>query len=142
MAGRVTAVDHVGFVVTSIEDAVRFFTEALGFTDIARRGGFADADGDRMTRLFGVDPGAVVRFAFLELNGAKVELLEWDAAERDRTPRNSDLGGRHLALAVAEINDLVQTLRGLPGVTVRERNERGFHYIGTPFGLEIQLVPA
>jgi catechol 2,3-dioxygenase-like lactoylglutathione lyase family enzyme len=142
MAGRVTAVDHVGFVVTNLDDAVRFFVEVLGFTDIARRGGFEDAKADRMTRLFGVDARAVVRYAFVELNGGKVELLEWDAADRAGVPRNSDLGGRHLALAVADLDDLVEQLRSLPGVVVRERNERGFYYVGTPFGLEIQLTPA
>lgn len=142
MAGRVTAVDHVGFVVTDLEDAIRFFVEVLGFTDIDRRGVFADTETDRMCRLFGVEARDVVRFAFVELNGGKVEFLEWDAVGRAGIPRNRDLGGRHLALAVEDVEQLVERLRGEPGVVVRERNERGFYYVGTPFGLELQLTPA
>jgi hypothetical protein len=33
-------------------------------------------------------------------------------------------------------------LRNRSDVVVRERNDRGFYYVGTAFGLEIQLVPA
>jgi hypothetical protein len=95
-----------------------------------------------MTALFGVHPRSQARYCFLGLGDAKVELLEWSAPERvTSSPLNSDAGGRHIALAVPELTSLAARLSGLEGFTVRERNERGFIYVSTPFGLELQLMP-
>jgi catechol 2,3-dioxygenase-like lactoylglutathione lyase family enzyme len=142
MAGRVTAVDHVGYVVTNLEQALRFFIDVLGFEDINRRGVLRADDSDRMTRLFGVHPRAVGNYAFLAMDGRRVELLEWTSPDQNETlPRNCDLGGRHIALAVSEIEEFLARIAREPGISVRERNDLGFYYVGTPFGLEIQIVP-
>jgi catechol 2,3-dioxygenase-like lactoylglutathione lyase family enzyme len=142
-AGSVRAIDHVGFVVTEIEPAVRFFVDVLGFEEIDRRGELEEADGDRMTRLFGVHPRATGQFRFLQLGSMRVELLQWSAPDqRTDVPRNADVGGRHLALSVGEIDSFLARVSAEPGVVVRERNDRGFYYVSTPFGLEIQLIPA
>jgi catechol 2,3-dioxygenase-like lactoylglutathione lyase family enzyme len=143
MAGSVTAIDHVGYVVTDLERAVRFFIDVLGFEDIERRGVLRNDDGDRMARLFGVHPRAVGTYVFLQVGGSRVELLQWTSPDQNAAvPRNCDLGGRHLALAVENLDDFLARMAQEPGVTVRERNDLGFYYVGTPFGLEIQLVPA
>ena len=142
-AGSIQAIDHVGFVVTEIEPAVRFFVDVLGFEEIDRRGELKEADGDRMTRLFGVHPRATGTFRFLQLDSMLVELLQWVAPDqRTEVPRNADVGGRHLALTVGEIDSFLARISAEPGVVVRERNDRGFYYVSTPFGLEIQLIPA
>jgi catechol 2,3-dioxygenase-like lactoylglutathione lyase family enzyme len=142
-AGGVRAVDHVGYVVTDLDAALRFFVEHLGFREIDRRGVMGEPEGERMTRLFGVHPRATCRFQFVALGDAQVELLEWDAPEHSaESPSNADAGGRHLALTVDDIDATIARLHAQPGITVRERNDRGFYYMGTPFGLEIQLIPA
>lgn len=143
MAGKVIAVDHLGFVVTDLDRAVRFFIDVLGFADIERRGALRDDEGDGMTRRFGVHPRAVGHYVFLQIGGARVELLQWTSPDQNTaSPRNSDVGGRHFALAVENIDDLLVRIASEPGISVRERNSLGFYYVGTPFGLEIQLVPA
>jgi catechol 2,3-dioxygenase-like lactoylglutathione lyase family enzyme len=137
------AVDHVGFVVASLDEALDFFVDILGFERVAgRHGTLGFPDGDRMTRLFGVAPEATARFAFLRLGGSVIELLEWDAPGREqRPPLNSDAGGRHLALQVADMAAALDRLRAVPGVAIREPNDRGYVYAATPFGLELQLIP-
>lgn len=142
MAGKITAVNHPGFVVTDLTAAVRFFVEVLGFAEANRAGVLRDDATDRMTRLFGVHPRAIGRYEFLRIGDGLVELLAWTAPDQNPAlPTNADLGGRHLALSVTDIDDLLPRLAAQPGVTVRERNDLGFYYIATPFGLEIQLVP-
>lgn len=141
--GRIVAVDHVGYVVTDLASAVAFFIDVLGFEDISRRGHLGDTQSERMTGLFGVHPRAEADFVFLQLGTMKVELLQWTSPDQSaELPRNSDLGGRHIALAVQNLESVVARLASEPGVVVRDRNERGFYYASTPFGLELQLVPA
>lgn len=140
--GKVVAVDHVGYVVSDLDRAVGFFIDYLGFQDLERRDTLKDELGEAMLRRFDVDRAAVGRYAFVGVGDDKVELLEWSAPERVETaPRNSDAGGRHLALAVVEMDALLGRLSDVDGIEIREPNERGFVYVSTPFGLEIQLVP-
>jgi catechol 2,3-dioxygenase-like lactoylglutathione lyase family enzyme len=135
-------VDHVGYVVSDLDAASAFFVDVLGFEALPRRGVSSHPDGDHMTGWFGVHPRASSRFAFFALGGAAVELLEWTAPDQHRAqPRNSDHGGRHLAIKTADLDAAIARLENVPGVTVRARNERGFVYVSTPFGLELQLIP-
>lgn len=48
---NVTAVNHTGFAVSSLDEAVRFWTEALGFT-LQRR---SEMGGDFLRQVTGVD---------------------------------------------------------------------------------------
>lgn len=140
--GKAVAVDHVGYVVNDLDAAVAFFINELGFRDLDRRAVMRDDEGYSMTARFDVNPRAVGRYAFIGIGDDKVEFLEWEAPNRSKTaPRNSDLGGRHLALKVDDLDAVAARLARLDGFTVREPNERGFRYVTTPFGLEIQLIP-
>ena len=47
----------------------------------------------------------------------------------------------HLALKLDDLDAVAARLSRLDGFTVREPNERGFRYVTTPFGLELQLIP-
>jgi len=38
MANGAAVVDHIGFSVSSLEDAIQFWTEAMGF-EVLRKGG-------------------------------------------------------------------------------------------------------
>jgi catechol 2,3-dioxygenase-like lactoylglutathione lyase family enzyme len=140
--GKAIAVDHVGYVVNDLDAAVAFFIDELGFRDLDRRAELRDDKAHAMTARYDVNPRAVGRYAFIGIGDDKVEFLEWDAPNQNKTaPRNSDLGGRHLALKVDDLDAVAERLARLDGFTVREPNERGFRYVTTPFGLEIQLIP-
>jgi catechol 2,3-dioxygenase-like lactoylglutathione lyase family enzyme len=140
--GKAIGVDHPGYVVNDLDAAVAFFITELGFEDLNRRSTLRDDAGDSMTTRYDVDPRAVGRYAFIGAGPDKVELLEWTAPARNASPaRNSDLGGRHLALKVDDLDAVAARLAALEGFTVREPNERGFRYVSTPFGIELQLIP-
>ena len=136
--------NHVGFVVTDLASAGDLFVDALGFERIVeRRGTIAFPGTDAPRRLFGVDPDATAEYAFFRLGDTVVELLQWHGPSRLETPAgNSDLAGRHLALTVSDMSAAVGRLSAHDGVEIREPNERGFVYVKTPVGLEIQLIPA
>lgn len=135
-------VNHVGIVVSNLDEGARFFTEVLGFEPVPGRTGRLAPEGDTLSRRFGVDPNAEARFAFFRMGDALIELLEWTAPGRNESaPLNSDLGGRHLALSVSDIDAAVARLKAVPGVVVREPNPAGYIYCATPLGLEIQLIP-
>ena len=141
--GRVVAIDHVGYVVSDLEEAERFFADVLGFAATDRRGDLAVPDGDLLTRMLGVHPRATARFVFVRIGSQLVELMQWESPDRsDQIPGNADAGGRHLALTIDGIDALLARAAAMPGYVVRERSDRGFVYLSTPFGLELQLVPA
>ena len=140
--GKAVGVDHVGYVVNDLDAAVAFFVNELGFKDLDRRAVMRDDEGDSMSARYDVNVRAVGRFAFIGAGSDKVELLEWKALNRSVTaPRNSDLGGRHLAVKVDDLDAVAARLARLKGFRVREPNDRGFRYVTTPFGLELQLIP-
>jgi catechol 2,3-dioxygenase-like lactoylglutathione lyase family enzyme len=135
-------IDHVGYVVSDLDAASAFFVDVLGFEALPRRGEASDDEGDVMTRWFGVHARASYRFAFFALSDSTVELLEWTAPDQHRIhPLNSDHGGRHLAIKTRDLDAALARLQEVPGVSIRARAERGFVYVSTPFGLEVQLIP-
>lgn len=143
MPSPFAAVNHVGFVVRNLEEGLTFFIDILGFTRIEGRAGSLLPDGDVLTRRFGIGADARGEFAFVRLGDSVIELLEWVAPDQNTSPpRNSDIGGRHLALTVEDMPAAVQRLREVDGVVVRESNDVGYVYCSTPLGLEIQLIPA
>jgi catechol 2,3-dioxygenase-like lactoylglutathione lyase family enzyme len=138
-----TAVNHIGFVVRSLDEALAFFADVLGFEPIVERRGDLLPIGDVLNRRFGIDPTSTGRFAFMKLGASVIELLEWSAPDQNQNPPlNSDVGGRHLAITVSNMNEAIARLNEVEGVTVREPNDAGYVYCQTPLGLEIQLIPA
>ena len=73
-------IDHTGFVVPNIEEAVTFFTQVLGFEILLRPQGMECKEDDRLTRYFGVDQRSIVRgAAFLQFGCRKIELVQLES---------------------------------------------------------------
>lgn len=112
--------DHVGLTVPDIEDATRFFVDVIGCSSVFEIGPF-QSDADWMKVQLGVDPRAVIRNLrmFRCKTGASFEIFEYQLAGADETPpRNSDVGGHHLAFYVDDIAAAVAYLKS-KGVTVQ-----------------------
>ncbi len=134
------AIDHYGYVVPDLDEAAGFFTEVLGFELLSLDDPIAFAD-DRLARWYRVHPRASARFAFLRFGAAVIELTEWHTPnQRTVTPSNSDLGGRHFAIAVSDVDAAMAYLAAQPGVTVFERSAWNFVYFTTPWGMTLQIV--
>lgn len=100
----VLGVHHTSFTVSSLDRAVGFFRDCLGFPLVSR----APRDPAVIAAVTGV-PGAQVEIAYVRGPGHDVELIEYHApADRGATrPRPCDAGFAHLALTVRGLDEIV-----------------------------------
>ena len=142
--------DHLGITVPDIEAASAFLVDVLGAEAFYDLGPVAAADDGLAARL-GVDPSAVLRkVRFLRLgHGLNLELFEYAVAGQHRTPpRNSDIGGHHIALYVDDMQAAVAHLRahGVEVMGEPMRRDAGpgggqsWVYFRCPWGLQMELV--
>ncbi|MBB3359452.1 catechol 2,3-dioxygenase-like lactoylglutathione lyase family enzyme [Novosphingobium capsulatum] len=101
-ATNVIAVDHTGFAVSSLDEAIRFWTEALGFT-LERQ---AEMGGDFLHQVTGVDDPSVKTAIVRAPNGYVVELLQYSKGRQNGAVPDSAgaIGAAHLALTVKDIH--------------------------------------
>jgi len=147
-------IDHVGYTVPNLEEAVAFFTEVLGGELVFYAGPFSDPDGNWMQTNLDVDPSTSLRLAMIRMGAdTNIELFQYYAPDQNTVmPRNSDHGGRHFAIYVDDIHAAAEYMRGIPGVTVLGEptlNEppspnagSTFVYTRTPWGMYIELLSA
>ena len=121
-------IDHIGITVPNVEDAAAWFEDVLGFTNPLTFGPFRDDTGTFMHDLLDVDPRAVVERIRMVRggNGPNIELFQYTAPDQDHTFRkNSDYGGKHIALYVRHIDKAVAWISGSADPrTAKERATR------------------
>ena len=144
-----TRLDHVGVTVPDLDEAHAFFVDVLGCEYMYELGPFARG-GEWMTSQLGVEPDTVMRrLRFFRLGGQAVfEVFEYDAAHAATVPpRNSDVGGHHLALYVDDLDVAVAHLRargvevmGEPVASGGPSEGQRWIYFRAPWGLQLELV--
>jgi catechol 2,3-dioxygenase-like lactoylglutathione lyase family enzyme len=145
----VTGVDHIGLTVPDLDQAHEFFVDVLGCEYLYTLGPMRD-DGNWMSEHLAVDDRAVVpRLQFFRLGGrAILEIFEYEAPDQRREPpRNSDVGGHHLAVYVEDLDAAVADLRrrglrvlGEPTVSKGAHAGQRWVYFLSPWGLQCELV--
>lgn len=142
--------DHIGFTVPDLDQAVRFFVDVIGCEAFYDLGPF-QSDGDWMTTHLNVHPRTVMRrLKFLRCrSGSNFEIFEYESPDQNRTqPRNSDVGGHHLAFYVDDMAAALEHLRQhgvriLGEPTVRDSGPSGgqtWVYFLAPWGMQLELV--
>lgn len=142
--------EHIGFTVPDLDEAVRFFVEVIGCEPFYELGPF-QSDGDWMETHLNVHPRTVMkRLKFLRCrHGSNFEIFEYSAPGRNGAqPRNSDVGGHHLAFYVDDIGEAVAYLRshgvrvlGEPTVRIEGPSAgQSWVYFLTPWGMQLELV--
>ncbi|MER8523212.1 VOC family protein [Mesorhizobium sp. M0598] len=143
--------DHTGVTVPDMEQAVDFFTEVVGCKKAMSFGPFADDKGTFMQDLLGVDPKAVIEEITLVRcgHGSNIELFKYTAPDqKDLTPRNSDIGGFHIAFYVDDIAAAkayldgkgVKTRMGPLPVTEGPAAGQTILYFQAPWGLQLEAI--
>ncbi|MFD9905026.1 VOC family protein [Streptomyces sp. NPDC059063] len=142
--------DHIGFTVPDLDEAREFLVDVLGCAYLYSLGPYRDDDGDWMARHLNVDPRAVMReLHFFSCGGHAVfEVFAYEADDRrEQVPRNSDVGGHHVALYVDDLDAAVAYLRSkgvrvLGGPTVSRGPSEGqrWVYFLAPWGMQFELV--
>ncbi|MCZ4344071.1 VOC family protein [Sphingomonadaceae bacterium G21617-S1] len=142
--------DHVGFTVPDLNQAVRFFVEDLGCQEVYRLGPF-QSDASWMEDHLDVHPRAVmIELSLLRCgHGSNFEIFQYSAPDQRREqPRNSDIGGHHLAFYVDDIDIALEHLRDrgiriLGSPTTRTEGPSGgqtWVYFLSPWGMQLELV--
>jgi catechol 2,3-dioxygenase-like lactoylglutathione lyase family enzyme len=145
----VRGLDHIGFTVPDLEEAHAFLVDVLGCEFLYRLGPFAD-DGTWMSTHLRVDDRAVMReLRFYRLGDhAVLEAFQYDAAGAGQSvPRNSDVGGHHVALYVEDLDACIEELNAhgvdvMAGPTASRGPSEGqrWIYFLAPWGMQFELV--
>ena len=145
----VTGVDHFGITVPDLAQAHEFFLDVLGCEYLYKLGPYRD-EGNWMSEHLGVPDRAVMReLHFYRLGGKAIfEVFEYEAAgQRREPPRNSDVGGHHIALYVREMDAALADLhrRGLrvlgePTTSKGASEGQCWVYFLSPWGMQCELV--
>ena len=99
---------HIGICVSDLQRSIRFYSEALGFTDTAAIGELG-APFDTLIEL----PGSTLQAHQMTCGGLKIELLAFPTAgvtgSSERKPMNQ-LGFTHMTLAVDDIDATIKRI--------------------------------
>ena len=143
-------VDHIGFTVPDLDEAHRFLIDVLGCEYMYSLGPFRHDDSDWMLEHLNVDPRAVMeQLHFYRCGGRAIfEVFQYAAPDqRCELPRNSDLGGHHVALYVDDLDTAVEYLReqgvrllGEPTASSGPSFGQRWVYFLAPWGMQFELV--
>lgn len=144
-------VDHIGLTVPNLVEAEEFFSDVLGCEKATSFGPFRDDAGTFMQDLLDVDPRAVIEQITLMRCGfgSNIELFKYTAPDQKEVrPRNSDIGGHHIAIYVDDINAAAEYLKGknirtlLGPLPVNEGPAAGqtILYFYAPWGLQMEAI--
>lgn len=146
-----TGMDHIGFTVPDLAQAVSFFTDVLGCSAFYPLGPFSGGDSTWMQDHLNVDPKATIPAMRLVRcgNGANLEIFQYTAPDQNaKLPRNSDIGGHHLAFYTTQMDAAVSYLEsqgvkvlGAP-TTMTDGPSSGetWVYFLAPWGMQLELV--
>lgn len=141
--------EHIGFTVPDLDEAERFFVDVIGCERIYSLGPYQHDD-DWMAERLNVHPRAVMRELrfFRCKTGPNFEIFQYETPEPQAPqPRNSDIGGHHLAFYVDDLDAAVDHLRSHGVQILGEPTESSSHSTGqrwvyflTPWGMQLELV--
>ncbi len=143
--------DHTGITVPDMAQAVDFFTNVVGCQKAMSFGPFADDKGTFMQDLLHVDPRAVIQ-EITQIrcgNGSNIELFHYTAPDQKTvTPRNSDVGGFHIAFYVDDIKAAkdyldskgIETFFGPLPVDQGPAAGQSIFYFLAPWGLQLEAI--
>lgn len=142
--------EHIGFTVPDLDQATRFFVDIIGCQLMFELGPFS-SETDWMATHLNVHPRAVMRRLrfFRCKQGSNFEIFEYESPDQNSVPpRNSDVGGFHLAFYVDDLTAAIEYLRENNVILLGEPTLRttglnaGQHWIYflTPWGMQCELV--
>jgi catechol 2,3-dioxygenase-like lactoylglutathione lyase family enzyme len=141
--------DHIGFTVPDLDEAQAFLVDVLGCEYLYSLGPFA-ADDDWMAEHLNVHPRTVMRRNEFFRCGDQVifEVFSYEAPDQVSTPpRNSDVGGHHVALYVDDLDAAVAHLHehgvrvlGEPTASSGAHEGQRWVYFLSPWGMQFELV--
>jgi catechol 2,3-dioxygenase-like lactoylglutathione lyase family enzyme len=147
----VRGMEHVGLTVPNLQEACDFFENVLGAEVLFTAAKDFEGEGDWMKEHLNVHPRARIKeFRYVRMrNGTNLEVFEYESPDQQVvTPKNSDVGGYHLAFYVDDINAAVAYLKengvrvlGEPTAYTEGPNlGLTWCYFLAPWGLQLEVV--
>lgn len=149
-------INHIGLTVPNIEEATKFFKEALDAKiayDSQTKGDDPRA-GTFVEHVLGLEQGAkIIKKRMLVFgNGPNVEMFEFENAHQSGAENLQDIGYTHISFYVDDFDNAVKRVKKAGGVPLSEPHENTRYedtkgnatvYIRTPWGslLELQTIP-
>ena len=138
--------DHTGITVPDMDQAVSFFTDVLGCKAAMTFGPFSG-----MGEVLNINSQAVVEKITMVRCGAgsNIELFKYSSPDqKDMTPKNSDIGGMHIALYVDDVQKAkdyldrkgVRTFKGPIPVGQGPAAGETILYFVSPWGLQFEAI--
>ena len=150
MVVAILAIEHIGFTVPDLDEAVTFFETVFGAVTIMTTGK-VDVDDQFMRRRLGLP--AHCRIENIKVlrcgNGSNLELFEYSGEPAGgELKRNSEVGGFHLAFQVDDAVEAAERLRQqgvdvLEGPTFIESGPMSgltWLYLRSPWGQCLEIV--
>lgn len=141
--------EHIGLTVPDLQQAVDFFCDVLGCEPIYALDPLQRGD-DWMEKHLNVHPRTILRgLRYLRCaNGSNLELFEYATPDQRPMPRNTDIGGHHLAFYVDDCDAACEYLRhhGIQVLGEPKASQAGpsagqtWVYFLTPWGMQCELV--
>lgn len=143
--------DHTGITVPTMKEGLDFFVGIMGCKAAMSFGPFADDKGNFMADTLNVNPRAVIKQITMIRcgTGSNIELFEYASPDQKTVlPKNSDVGGYHIAFYVGDIKKAasylqahgVRTLAGPLPVTEGPAAGQTILYFLTPWGMQCELI--
>jgi catechol 2,3-dioxygenase-like lactoylglutathione lyase family enzyme len=143
--------DHTGITVPDMKQAIDFFTNVIGCKEAMSFGPFSDEKGTFMHDLLNVNPRAVIhQITLLRCGyGSSIELFQYSSPDqKNMTPKNSDIGGYHIAFYVDDIKAAkdyldskdVKTFFGPFPVKEGPAAGQSIVYFLAPWGLQMEII--
>jgi catechol 2,3-dioxygenase-like lactoylglutathione lyase family enzyme len=143
--------DHTGVTVPNMAEAVTFFTDVIGCKKVMSFGPFQDDKGTFMKDVLDVNPRAVItQITQIRCGyGSNIELFSYNSPDQQHMqPKNSDIGGYHIAFYVDDIKAADQYLRSkgvntmFGPVPISEGPAAGqaIVYFKAPWGLQFEAI--
>jgi catechol 2,3-dioxygenase-like lactoylglutathione lyase family enzyme len=141
--------EHIGFTVPDMDEAHDFFVNTIGCEFVYELGPWVRED-DWFAEHLNVDPRSVIkRLRFYRCHfGPNFEVFEYEAPHQDKLPpKNSDVGGHHIAFYVDDLDTAVDYLRG-KGIRIlgeptsssaASAGQRWVYFL-SPWGMQFELV--
>lgn len=145
----ILGVDHVGINVPDMDEAIRFFSDVLGFVAVTQLGPIPLDDAWKQANRMQSGTGAVTIKMVRTGTGANIELFSYaDNKGSQQHPGGDDIGAAHIAFYTADIHAAVSYLRS-KGVKVLgdpflmpsgDTEGESWVYFETPWGAKMELV--
>jgi catechol 2,3-dioxygenase-like lactoylglutathione lyase family enzyme len=142
-------VDHIGFTVPDMNQAHDFLTRVIGCQLVYSLGPWSKDDDWFATHLH-VDARSTIKEIRLYRchQGSNFEVFEFEAPDQELTPpKNSDIGGHHVAFYVDDIDlaiaflvaEGLEVFQGPTSSSGASLGQRWIYFL-SPWGMQFELV--